>query len=202
MTGLWGLFHPLTQILQILPSPAVNPVTYRTPVQRPIDRADYTHLPRHSLIVCASLVQNPGNLGRLCRTVEAFRLKALVLADLEITQTPAFRNAAASAHHWQPLWECSTAALPNWLSQQQQAGYTLVALDANPSAIPIPQFCFPIQTVLLLGQELTGISADLLRQCNHSVTIPQFGLVESLNVQTAGSIAIYEYIRQHIFSGS
>lgn len=177
-------------------------MTERTPVQRSINRADYSSLPRHSLIVCASLVQNPANLGRLCRTVEAFRLKALVLADLEITQTPAFRNSAASAHHWQPLWECPTNALPTWLNQQQQAGYTLVALDANPVAIPISQFRFPLQTVLLLGQELTGISADLLHQCNHSVTIPQFGLVESLNVQTAGSIAIYEYVRQHIFSES
>jgi tRNA G18 (ribose-2'-O)-methylase SpoU len=177
-------------------------VSQRTSVHRAIDRANYSNLPRHSLIVCASLVQNPGNLGRLCRTVEAFRLQTLVLADLGITQTPAFRNSAASAHHWQPLWECSTDALPDWLSQQQQAGYTLVALDANPTAIPIPQFSFPIQTVLLLGQELTGISADLLHQCKHSLTIPQFGLVESLNVQTAGSIAIYEYIRQHIFSQS
>lgn len=177
-------------------------MSQRTPVHRSIDRSSYNNLPRHSLIVCASLVQNPANLGRLCRTVEAFRLKALVLADLGITQTPAFRNSAASAHHWQPLWECPTDALPNWLNQQQQAGYTLVALDANPAAIPLPQFAFPLQTVLLLGQELTGISADLLHQCNHSVTIPQLGLVESLNVQTAGSIAIYEYIRQHIFLSS
>lgn len=177
-------------------------MTDRTPVHRSIDRANYDNLPRHSLIVCASLVQNPANLGRLCRTVEAFRLKALVLADLGISETTAFRNSAASAHHWQPLWECSTDALPNWLSQQQQAGYTLVALDANPTAISITQFQFPIQTVLLLGQELTGISADLLHQCNYSITIPQFGLVESLNVQTAGAIAIYEYIRQCIFSGS
>lgn len=177
-------------------------MTNRTPVQRSIDRANYENLPRHSLIVCASLVQNPANLGRLCRTVEAFRLQALVLADLGITQTPAFRNSAASSHHWQPLWECSPDALPNWLNQQQQAGYTLISLDANPTAIPIAQFRFPLQTVLLLGQELTGILVDLLNQCNHSVTIPQFGLVESLNVQTAGSIAIYEYIRQHIFPGS
>ncbi|NJO80645.1 MAG: RNA methyltransferase [Cyanobacteria bacterium RM1_2_2] len=174
-------------------------MTERTPVQRSINRADYGNLPRHSLIVCASLVQNPGNLGRLCRTVEAFRLKALVLADLEMTENPAFRNSAASSHHWQPLWECSLDALPDWLSQQQQVGYTLVAMNANPATIPLPQFTFPLQTVLLLGQELTGIPSDLLRQCNACVTIPQFGLVESLNVQTAGSIAIYEYMRQHAF---
>jgi tRNA G18 (ribose-2'-O)-methylase SpoU len=164
-----------------------------------INRADYDKLPRHPLIVCASLVQNPGNLGRLCRTVEAFRLKALVLANLEMTENPAFRNSAASAHHWQPLWECPSNALPDWLNQQQQVGYTIIAMDAHPTAIPLPRFRFPLQTVLLLGQELTGIPADLIHQCNACVTIPQYGLVESLNVQTAGAIAIYEYMRQHAF---
>lgn len=172
-------------------------MTDRTPVQRSIDRADYANLPRHPLIVCATLVQNPANLGRLCRTVEVFRLEALVLADLAITQTPAFRNSAASAHYWQPLLECKNSRLPDWLHQQQQAGYTLVAMDANPAAVPLTQFMFPLRLVLLLGQELTGIPPNILHQCDYSVTIPQFGLIESLNVQTAGSIAIYEYIRQH-----
>lgn len=174
-------------------------MTERISVHRSINRVNYSSLPRHSLIVCAVLVQNPANLGRLCRTVEVFRLEALVLADLAVTQTPAFRNSAASAHHWQPLWECSLETLLDWLNQQQQRGYTLVAMDANPAAIPLTQFKFLPQTVLLLGQELTGIPSDLLHPCDYSVTIPQFGLVESLNVQTAGSIAIYEYIRQHAF---
>lgn len=169
----------------------------RTSVQRSIDRANYANLPRHPLVVCASLVQNPVNLGGLCRTVEAFRLEALVLSDLGIAQTVAFKNAAASTHHWQPLVACTNDLLPAWLMQQQQSGYSIVALNANPTATPITQFTFLSKSVLLLGQELTGIPDALLDQCNYSITIPQFGLVESLNVQTAAAIAIYEYIRQH-----
>lgn len=172
-------------------------MSQRTPVQRSIDRTHYATLPRHPLIICATLVQNPANLGRLCRTVEVFRLEALVLADLSLTQTPAFRNSAASAHHWQPMLECAIEALPNWLMQQQQRGYQVVAMDADSAAMSLTQFTFPLYSVLLLGQELTGIPASLLRLCDQRITIPQFGMVESLNVQTAGSIAIYEYIRQH-----
>jgi tRNA guanosine-2'-O-methyltransferase len=169
-----------------------------SPLARHADttRQNYDRLPRHSLIVCASLVQHPANLGGLCRTVEAFRLESLVMAECTIAKTAAFRGLAASAHHWQPIQICAIAALPTWLNQQQQAGYGLVALCADPTAMPISTFRYEQKSVLLLGQELTGIPSHLQAQCDAAVTIPQFGLVESLNVQTAGAIAIYEYMRQ------
>lgn len=169
----------------------------RTSSHRPIQREAYSRLPRQPLIVCASLVQNPANLGGLCRTVEAFRLEALVLADLQVTRSPIFRNLAASAHCWQPLQACAVDQLPVWLAQQQQTGFATVALNTDLAAAPLPQFLFPRRTVLLLGRELTGIPPSLLPCCDHQITIPQFGIVESLNVQTAAAIAIYEYVKQH-----
>lgn len=178
----------------------------RQPLHRSISRHDYSQLPRHKLIVCATLVQSAVNLGGLCRTSEAFRLEALVLSDLKISQDPAFKNLAASTHHWQPLQTCIAAELPTWLRRQQQAGYTVVALAApnlaQASLEPeqkyssLLQFKFPLRTLLLLGQELTGIPDAILSLANYRLSIPQFGLVESLNVQTAAAIAIYEYVRQ------
>lgn len=169
----------------------------RTAKGRSIDRYKYHSLPRHSLIVCATLVQNAANLGGLCRTCEAFRLEALVIANLAITQTPAFRNVAASADRWQPLVACSVEGLTDWLDQKHQAGYRLIGLHVDANAISLTKFTFPRRSVLVLGQELTGIPQSVLRFCHDSVKIPQSGLVESLNVQTAAAIAMYEYGRQH-----
>jgi tRNA G18 (ribose-2'-O)-methylase SpoU len=160
------------------------------------DRHSYAALPRHSLIVCASLVQNPANLGSLCRTVEAFRLESLVLADEAIVQHNAFRNVAVSAHLWQPIVSCAIESLPQWFAAQQQRGYEIIGLSVSSNTAPLTQFAFPQRSVLVLGQELTGIPADLLQKSDRTVSIPQFGMVESLNVQTAAAIAIYEYVRQ------
>jgi tRNA G18 (ribose-2'-O)-methylase SpoU len=159
-------------------------------------RQDYEQLPRHSLIVCASLVQNPANLGGLCRTVEAFRLVELVIADPTIASSPVFRNVAASSHHWQPINACPPTAIAAWLATQKQQGYTAIALQADQTAIALPAFQFPQRSVLILGQELTGVPDAVLHCCDCTIRIPQFGMVESLNVQVAGAIAIYEYIRQ------
>ncbi len=118
------------------------------------------------------------------------------MADLAIAQTRSFCNLAASAQHWQPLIACPPAALSDWLQDQRQSGYSLVALQVNAEAMPLAQFQFSRQTVLVLGQELTGIPDAIAQQCDHCLTIPQFGKVESLNVQVAGAIVTYEYLRQ------
>lgn len=159
-------------------------------------RLQYPNLPRHSLVVCASLVENPINLGLLCRTAEAFRLEALVLQDVAIAKTRKFRQGAVTTHQWQPLVACAGEQLPQWLGDQRQQGYTPIALDLRPPATPLAEMRFPERTVLVLGRELTGIPSAVAAACDHSVVIPQYGVVQSLNVQTAAALAIYAYIGQ------
>lgn len=165
-------------------------------------RQNYLELPRHSFILCASLVHNPANLGGLCRLAEVFRLESVVLPDLAIAQHATFRKTAVSAHHWQPLSECSVDQLSQWFDTHRKQNYQIIGLDTNHASDTVTTFPFPKQTILLLGQELTGIPLQILRQCDRVVTIPQYGLVESLNVQQAGAIAIYEYLKQHPLSSS
>ncbi|WP_204138586.1 RNA methyltransferase [Halomicronema sp. CCY15110] len=155
---------------------------------------------RHPLTLCASLVQNPMNLGALCRTAEVWRLQELVVSNADILTDRDFRKVAVSADQWQPIRICPSDRLPDWITQQQQQGLTVIALTRHPQAIALPQFTFPAQTALLLGRELTGIPAALIRQCDAVVEIPQWGCVESLNVATAGAIATYEYLRQQATS--
>ncbi|MGF1499259.1 MAG: TrmH family RNA methyltransferase [Elainellaceae cyanobacterium] len=169
----------------------------RTPRQlHPVDRHQYADLPRHSLILCASMVRNPANLGGLCRIADVFRLEALVVASLAQTQTAAFRGTAASAYQWQPIRLCDSGILSPWMQQKRMEGYCCVALHCDPGATPLGQFRFPQKSVLLLGQELTGLPDPVLAECDRQVVIQQYGLVESLNVQQAAAIAVYEYIRQ------
>ena len=162
-----------------------------------IPRDRYAELPRQDLVVCASLVQNPANLEGLCRTAEAFRVGLVVVTDVALTQDRAFKNLAASAHHWQPLQACAVSALPAWVVAQQQAGYCAIALHLRADAVPVFEFSYPPKSLLVLGRELTGIPMEVASLCDAAIAIPQFGMVESLNVQTAAAIAIYEYVRQY-----
>lgn len=159
-------------------------------------RTQYPNLPRHSLVLCAALVENTMNLGMLCRTAEAFRLEALVLSDLALAKGRKFRQGAVATHQWQPMTACSMEQLPAWLADRRQQGYTPIALDLQPQAMPLAKMQFPEQTVLVLGRELTGIPRAVAAACDQAVVIPQYGVVQSLNVQAAAAMAIYTYIGQ------
>lgn len=162
----------------------------------------------HTLKICASFVENPMNLGALCRTAEVFGLESLVLPDLAIAQSHEFRKLAASAHHWQPLEACPPDRVCEWIEEQRQLGYAVFALTRHPQAHCLMEFGFPQKTALVLGRELTGIPEQVMTVCigdqakdsvggGGAIAIPQFGLVESLNVHTAAAIAIYEFVKQH-----
>ncbi|MEM9120432.1 MAG: RNA methyltransferase [Cyanobacteria bacterium P01_F01_bin.56] len=153
--------------------------------------------PRHPLTLCASLVQNPMNLGALCRTAEVWGLQELVLPSLDVLAERDFQKVAVSADQWQPVSSCHRDRLPEWIAQQQQQTITVIALARHPQAIALPTFTFSRQTALLLGRELTGIPEGLMQQCDAIVEIPQWGHVDSMNVSTAAAIAAYEYLRQH-----
>lgn len=159
-------------------------------------RTQYPDLPRHPLVVCASLVENPVNLGMLCRTAEAFRLEALVLSELALTRNRKFRQVAVATYQWQPVAACAVEQLPHWLDERRQQGYSPVALDLHPQATPLPEMRFPERAVLVLGRELTGIPPAVAAACDRLVVIPQYGMVQSLNVQTAAALAIYAYLGQ------
>jgi tRNA G18 (ribose-2'-O)-methylase SpoU len=74
--------------------------------------------------------------------------------------------------------------------------YAILGLTANQEAEPFHQAKFPQKAVLVLGRELTGIPHEIEQSCDRTLTIPQYGMADSLNVQTAAAIAIYEYIHQ------
>lgn len=152
--------------------------------------------PAPSLILCASLVENPANLGALCRTAEVLGLDGLVLADLALAKDWDFRKLAVSAQQWLPLYTCPVDRLPDWIAQQQAAGYPVIALTLGAHTTPLSHIALPPRCILLLGRELTGIPPDLTDCCDAKVSIPQWGKVQSLNVATAGAIAAYEHRRQ------
>ncbi|MEO0867013.1 MAG: RNA methyltransferase [Cyanobacteria bacterium J06642_11] len=145
-----------------------------------------------ALIVCASLVEKIPNQAALCRSCEVLGVEQLILPAAESSWE--FRKVAASAQQWQPLAYVPPRELAAWL--QQQVTYTRVALTVESDAQSLQRYRFAEKTLLVLGRELTGIPRNVASLCDVALKIPQYGHVESLNVQTAAAIAIYEYNRQ------
>jgi RNA methyltransferase, TrmH family len=129
-------------------------------------------------------VADPGNVGTLLRTADAFGAGVSLSPNCADPLGPRALRASAGAIFRVPLSDWDT--LPD----------RRVALVAHGGAPLEDVFLDPPVTVLL-GAERAGLPEDIVAQ-SHVVTIPLPGAAESLNVAAAGAIALYELSRRRV----
>jgi TrmH family RNA methyltransferase len=144
------------------------------------------------LLVLAGL-QDPGNVGTLLRSAEAFAAGGVLL--LPGTASPwnpkALRASAGSAFRVPAITVSESEAL----SLLHEHGVPAVAAVARGGAT-VDTAPLNGPAALLIGNEGAGLSASLLAAASHRVTIPMPGAIESLNAAIAGSLLLYEAARQ------
>ena len=153
---------------------------------------------RQGLILVASLVDEISNLAGLTRTCEVFRAATMVVSDKRVIKDPAFASISVTADQWLPLIEVAEPNLVQWMLQKRAEGFTLVGVEQTAESVLLPDYAFPGDCVLLLGREREGIPMHMLQLLDHTVEIPQLGLVRSLNVHVSGAITLYEYSKQQL----
>ncbi|XP_068597703.1 probable methyltransferase TARBP1 [Brachionichthys hirsutus] len=155
-----------------------------------------------ALLVVASLIDKPTNLGGLCRTCEIFGASALVLESLRHVSDKQFQSLSVSSELWLPLIEVKPAELTDFLQVKRSEGYCVVGVEQTANSRSLQDYRFPEKTLLLLGNEREGIPANLLQMLDVCVEIPQRGIIRSLNVHVSAALLIWEYTRQHLRCGS
>uniref|UniRef100_A0A803XPA0 tRNA (guanosine(18)-2'-O)-methyltransferase TARBP1 n=1 Tax=Meleagris gallopavo TaxID=9103 RepID=A0A803XPA0_MELGA len=160
------------------------------------DRAAKLGKSNSRLIVVASLIDKPTNLGGLCRTSEIFGASALVVGSLHYVQDKQFQHLSVSAEQWLPLVEVKPSQLVDYLQQKKTEGYTAIGVEQTAKSYDLTEYCFPEKSLLLLGNEHEGIPANLIHHLDVCVEIPQQGIIRSLNVHVSGALLIWEYTRQ------
>lgn len=139
-------------------------------------------------------MQDPGNLGTLIRTAAAAGASGLWLSEdsVDLDNPKVLR---ASAGQWFRLPMAVSADLKATVRQSQQAGMQVVA--TLPTAeLTYWEVDWQQSSLILLGNEGAGLSAELAALANLQVKIPLSAGVESLNVAIAGALMLYEARRQ------
>jgi TrmH family RNA methyltransferase len=149
------------------------------------------------LVLVACGLQDPGNLGTLIRSAEAFGASGVLTTPGTVSawNGKALRASAGSAFRI-PVVPCSI----DDLSTLRRGGLRLLATVGEGVGTDliteIDTVNLTAGTALLVGNEGSGLSVDLLALADARITIPCAGTVESLNAAVAGSILLYEAQRQ------
>ena len=154
---------------------------------------------KHDLLLVASLIENPYNLGGLSRVSEIFGAHAMYVRDPRVTSLKDFTSVAVSSHHHVEIAPLPVAEISAWVATKKSEGWTVVGIEQTDRSVLLgrPEAVLPAKTILVLGSESLGMPAAVLGECDLLVEIPQVGVTRSLNVQTAAAIVLFEYGRQH-----
>lgn len=145
--------------------------------------------PRELVVVCAPMRSNI-NLSRIARAAGCCGLNRLIVCGPGKLDRKIARDAAET------LEIESHRTLPPVLEKLRSDGYRLVGLEQTSNSKNLHQYEFVRRTALVIGNERTGLTEDLLKQLDDVVEIPVWGLPFSYNVATATAMTLYEYCRQ------
>ena len=145
------------------------------------------------LVLVAAGLQDPGNLGTLIRSAEAFAATGVLCLPGTVSawNQKAMRASAGSVFRM-PVVQAGGMVDLQWLRQSGVRVHAAVARDATRA----DHADLRGPSALLIGNEGAGLSDEVLAFADDRITIPCPGNVESLNAAVAGSLLLYEAGRQ------
>jgi TrmH family RNA methyltransferase len=151
------------------------------------------------LVVLAGL-QDPGNLGTILRSSEAFGSAGVVLGEGTVSafNSKVVRASAGSVFrlpivHGQS--KSGTAKLEEVSEKLRSQGVRLIATSSHKGT-PLDQADLASPAAIFFGNEGSGLPRDLMAKMDEVIAIPHTPQVESLNAGVAASIVLYEAARQ------
>jgi 23S rRNA (guanosine2251-2'-O)-methyltransferase len=147
-----------------------------------------------SLLVALDQVQDPRNLGAVCRSAEFAGAAGVVIPERRSAAvTPVVcKTSAGAVEH---LEVAHVRNLADWLAEAKEAGFWIWGADAEADATPW-SVDFKGSTILVLGGEGKGLRPRVASSCDGLVALPQRGQIESLNVSAAATALLFEALRQ------
>lgn len=156
-------------------------------------------MPRITLLL--HNIRSAHNVGSIFRTAEGFGVTKIILTGY--TPYPSHANDVRLPHLSEKITKQinktalgATASVPfeyhdNLLTWLHNNTLPLVALEQAESSINLRDYTPPEEFVLVLGEEVEGITSDLLSRCDSIVEIFMHGKKESFNVSVAAGVALF-----------
>jgi 23S rRNA (guanosine2251-2'-O)-methyltransferase len=151
--------------------------------------------PEEALVVVLDQVQDPQNLGAICRSAECAGAAGVVLPERRAADvTPAVCRASAGAV--EHLAVARVRNLADYLAAAKEAGAWVYGAEAGV-ARAYTDVDWRGRAVMVLGSEGAGIRPRVREACDELVALPIRGRIDSLNVAATAAVLLYEAARFH-----
>jgi 23S rRNA (guanosine2251-2'-O)-methyltransferase len=146
------------------------------------------------LLVALDQIQDPHNLGAVCRAAEVAGASGVVIPERRAARVTA-AACKASAGAVEHLAVARVRNLADWVSGAKEAGAWIYGADADAER-RYTDVEWTGRAVLVLGSEGRGLRQRVAKSCDELVSIPVAGSIGSLNASVAAAVILFEARRQ------
>ena len=152
---------------------------------------------KNPIVLVLDNIRSMHNVGSAFRTCDAFNVERLYLCG--ITGTPPNKEISKTAlgATESVSWEYKEN-VEELAKELKSAGYAILLVEQTDTSVMLQNFDFTQygKIALFVGNEVFGISDELLPLSDAAIEIPQFGTKHSLNVAVATGITLWEAVKQ------
>ncbi|HUR30995.1 MAG TPA: RNA methyltransferase [Saprospiraceae bacterium] len=149
------------------------------------------------VVVVLDNVRSGLNVGAIFRTCDAFSIESIYLCGITVQPPHAEILKTALGSTESVKWNFHKNTITA-LDELQKKGYSILPVEQTDKSLLLDHIVltefFPL--ALIFGNEMRGISEEVLLRCEQSLEIPQDGIKHSLNVATTAGIVLWECYRQ------
>ena len=150
------------------------------------------------LTICMEEVHKTHNLSAIIRTADAVGIHNIHAIYTKSTRWLSGGRASGS-QKWVKITE--QANINSAIEDCRKQGMQIIATHLSDKTKDFREIDYTQPTAIILGQEHQGISDEALAMADEHISVPMYGMVESLNVSVAGALIMYEAQRQRLLAG-
>lgn len=158
---------------------------------------EYHKISKTPVVVVLDNIRSAMNVGSVFRTADAFAIEKIVICGIsatppnrEITKTAIGATESVS---WEYIEDISEA-----IASLKSKGYTIAGIEQTDNSIKLGSVLPDAEKIaVVLGNEVDGISDEILYLLDYCIEIPQYGTKHSLNVSVCAGIVLWELTKMH-----
>ena len=157
---------------------------------------DFKLADKKPLVVVMDNIRSMHNVGSVFRTADAFLISGICLCGF--TPQPPHRDihktalGATDSVDWLYYEHTVDAVLA-----LKARGYKVLAIEQTEGSIMLDEYAYKhIPTAFVFGNEVDGVSDEVIQVCDGVIEIPQWGMKHSLNISVAAAVVLWEFVRK------
>jgi 23S rRNA (guanosine2251-2'-O)-methyltransferase len=158
---------------------------------------EYKSAAKIPVVAVLDNIRSAMNVGSVFRTADAFAIEKIIICGIsatppnrEITKTAI---GATESVVWEYIENVSDA-----IAQLKNDGYTIAGIEQTDASVLLTDYTFNTEKIaVVFGNEVDGVSDEVINELDVCIEIPQFGTKHSLNVSVCAGIVLWELAKKY-----